>query len=257
MRRVIAIAMLCLWPLLTAETYTDEDIQRMKSKYEGKRTTIGKGLPAHYYQKSYEDPRLVDWMLPYQDWEQEYRAYFHRHYRDARLTFRPSAIVMHYTVTADATSVRDFFIRGAQMSAGDQGTRFGHPSVHLMVGHGGTVYQLLPLDRRCTGAYGVNHVALSIEMVASDEGDLLSRPKQIWSSFCLVRYLMREFDIPLSKVYGHYEVSIGKSVVPEYTDYADSQYPDRYPAVSARSDPGRTYMKWLRDYLGRVGPAPR
>jgi N-acetyl-anhydromuramyl-L-alanine amidase AmpD len=249
------VLLLLMGLLFTAQTYTDEDIDAMKARYQPK--TLKRGnLPPEYFERAYEAPRLVDWMLPYQDWEEEYRNYFQRHYHDPSLTFKPSAIVMHYTVTPDAFSVRKSFLRGCNMSNGDKGTVFGHVSVQLMIGPTGTVYQLLPLDRRCTGAYGVNHVALSIEMVARNENELMSRPKQLWSSFCLVRYLMRRFDIPANKVYAHYEVSTGVSVVPEYTDYNDETYPDCYPPSSARSDPGPNYMRWLRQYLAKTGPAP-
>lgn len=255
MRWLRALGWVGVGLLLMAQTYTDEDIQAMKSRYEPVRVKRG-NLPAEYLAKDYQEPRLVDWMLPYPSWEEEYRNYFQRHYHDPSLTFKPTAIVMHYTVTPDAFSVRNGFVRGCNMSNGDKGTVFGHPSVQLMIGPTGTVYQLMPLDRRCTGAYGVNHVALSIEMVARSEGELLSRPKQIWASFCLVRSLMRRFSIPADKIYGHYEVSQGVSAVPEYLDYNDATYPDRYPPSSGRSDPGPTYMRWLRQYLAKTGPAP-
>lgn len=252
------LLVLCLPLAARAQTYTDKDIQEMKSRYERKPSSRSgsKNFPGSFWKREYREPVLVPWMLPYQDWEQEYRAYFRRHYRDASLTFKPGAIVMHYTVTPDATSVRNGFLRGANMSAGDQGLVRGHVSVQLLIDQDGKVYQLMPLDRRCTGAYGVNHVALSIELVARDENELLSRPQQVYSSFCLVRSLMKQFDIPLGKVYGHHEVSIGRSVVPEYTDYADSVWPHGYPPECARIDPGPTYMRWLRAYIGKVGPAP-
>jgi N-acetyl-anhydromuramyl-L-alanine amidase AmpD len=252
-KRLMSICvLLLLWLLQTAGSYTDADIQRMKERYEGR------AFPREFWKRPYQEPRLVEWMLPYQDWEEEYRRYFWVNYRDARLTFvpRPTAIVMHYTAVDSALAVYKGFVRGARMSHGDSGLVFGHPSVHLMIDRDGTIYQLLPLDRRATGAYGVNHVALQIEMVAANEAQLLARKEMIWSSFCLVRYLMREYQIPLSKVYAHYEVSIGRSLVPEYTAANDTQYPDGYPAENARTDPGTTYMSWLRTYLLKTGPAP-
>ena len=255
MRWLRVTGLLVMGLLLMAQTYTDDDIEQMKSRYEPVRVRKG-DLPREFLEREYQAPRLVDWMLPYEKWEEEYRRYFERHYHDPSLTFKPTAIVMHYTVTPDAFSVRNGFVRGCNMSNGDKGTIWGHSSVQLMIGPTGTVYQLLPLDRRCTGAYGVNHVALSIEMVARNESELLGRPKQIWASFCLVRSLMRQFDIPASRIYAHYEVSTGVSVVPDYLDYNDDTYPDGYPPNSARTDPGRTYMKWLRQYLAKVGPAP-
>ena len=229
-------------------TYTNSDIESMKVRYEPKRRVSSKMLN-DLGERPFKTPNYVQWFLPYQSWENEYQNYFYRHYHDRNLTFKPSLICMHYTVISDSQSVYNSFLKGTNMCAGDSGTAFGHVSVQLMIDKDGTVFQLLPLDRRCTGAYGVNHKAISIEMVAANESDLLSRPQQIHSSFCVVRDLMKKFNIPASGIIAHSEVSAGKSVVPEYLDYADSVYPDRYPASSHRSDPGSTYMSWLRGYL--------
>lgn len=236
---------------IMGNTYTDQDIDEMRSRYE-RRLPKSRTAPKELLTAPYRPPQLLPFFLPYQDWQEEYRVHFQRLYHDPRVTFRPTMIVMHYTVTPDAQSVWNGFVRGTRMSQGDYGNNFGHPSVQLMVDVDGSVLQLLPLDHRCTGAYGVDHVALSIEMVAMNEPELLSRRKQVLSSFHLVRSLMEKFDIPASRVIAHYEVSAGRSVVPEYTDYADSKVPDRYPPESARTDPGRTYMAWLREYLATL-----
>ncbi|MEW6283684.1 MAG: peptidoglycan recognition family protein [Candidatus Eremiobacterota bacterium] len=205
-------------------------------------------IPRELLERAYRKPELVAWMLPYPEWEAEYIEYFRRHCRDPRVRFRPTAICMHFTVGSSAEGVYNSFVNGANMWKGD-GLIWGHPSVHLMVDKDGTVYQLLPLDWRCTGAYGVNHVALSIEMVALNERDLLSRPAQVFSSFCLVRSLMDRFGIPESKVYGHSEVGLGRAVVPDFLDYADKAWPDGYPPNAQRTDPGEIYMRWLRLWL--------
>lgn len=223
------------------------DINQLKVEHEShpgyKKSAKSKQLPAVFQTMEYRQPRFKDWYLPYQSWEQEYRAYFLKYYGDNKLTFRPSMIVMHYTVTPTTESTYRALERN-------------HVSVHVMIGHDGTVYRLLPFDRRCTGAYGVNHVALSIEMVAQTESDLLSRSRQVFSSFCTVTYLMAKYDIPLSKVVGHYEVGEGKKRVAEYTDLHDKIYPTSYPPSSARTDPGTTYMTWLRSYLKMRPPQP-
>jgi hypothetical protein len=236
--------------LLTATAWsdpiTDKDINQMRFKHEHSggytKSAKSKELPERFLNLSYKKPVLKDWLLPYQDWEQSYRSYFKKHYGDTNLTFKPSMIVMHYTVIPTSEGTYRALSRN-------------EVSVHLMVAPDGTVYRLLPLDRKCTGAYGVNHVALSIEMVARTESDLLSRTTQVFSSFCLVRYLMAKYDIPLSKVVAHYEVGEGRKRVPEYTDLYDKLFPDRYPPSSARSDPGPTYMAWLRSYLSENPPA--
>lgn len=211
-------------------------------------------LPVDLANRPCRDPELVQWMLPYREWEAEYREYFRRHAGDPSVSFTPDMIVMHYTVADDAAGVWAGFARGGGMWAGDEGVVFGHVSVQLMVDKDGTVYQLLPLHHRATGAYGVNHVALSIELVATDEEDLLSRPEQVFSSFCLVAWLVRRFDIPLDRVHSHTEVALGRLILPEYLDLADSKWPYFYPPESFRWDPGATYMYWLRTFLRKRIP---
>lgn len=244
--RSILLALLLAGTTL-ARPIGNGDINRMRFQHEHrpsyKKSAKSKRLPKRFLSMEYQKPNLKDWLLPYQNWEQNYRSYFKKYYGDTRLTFRPSMIVMHYTVTPTAESTYRVLSNR-------------EVSVQLMVDHDGTVYRLMPLDRRCTGAYGVNHVALSIEMVAQTESDLLSRTKQVFSSFCLVRHLMAKYDIPLSKVVAHYEVSEGKKRVAEYTDLHDKIYPDRYPPSSRRLDPGPTYMAWLRSYI-KMNPPDR
>lgn len=196
-------------------------------------------------------PRVVPWFLPYEGWKDEYIAYFQRHAHQPTYRLRPSMIVMHYTVSHNASSVWESFARGCRMDSGDYGFLFGHPSVHYMIDKDGTVFQLMPTSWRATGTYGVNHVAISIEMVAWDEDDLLSRPGQVYASFCLVNHLMRQFQIPLKRVIGHFDVSCGKWFVPDYLDYADSVWPGCYPPGAFRFDPGMTYMGWLHRRLAR------
>lgn len=243
MRLLVLFFVLVVGSSALAQTITDRDINRMRVQHEQNRTyqksAKSKRLPEKFLEMEYEKPVLKDWLLPYQDWEQDYRSYFKKYYGDTRLDLRPSMIVMHYTVTPTTEATYRALSRN-------------QVSVHFMIGHDGTVYKLLPLERRCTGAYGVNHVAFSIEMVAVTESDLLSRTKQVFSSFCLVRWLMDEYNIPASQVVAHYEVSQGKKRVPEYTDLYDKIYPDGYPPSSARSDPGPTYMAWLRSYLKQM-----
>ena len=194
-------------------------------------------------------PRIVPWWLPYELWKDEYVVHFQRLAHQPTYRLRPTLIVMHYTVSHDARSVWESFARGSRMDTGDFGFPFGHPSVHFMIDRDGTIFQLLPTNFRGTGTYGVNHVALSIEMVALDEKDLLSRPGQIYASFCLVHHLMGQFNIPLDRVIGHFDVSCGKWLVPDYLDYADSRWPHCYPPAAFRFDPGLTYMGWLRRRL--------
>ncbi|MBI2263897.1 MAG: N-acetylmuramoyl-L-alanine amidase [Armatimonadetes bacterium] len=192
---------------------------------------------------------IIEKFLPYQKWEKEYRAYFQRHYHDDSLELAPKAIVMHYTASATMTSAYNTFRNGAPYDDGDVGVVFGHLSSHFIIDNDGKIYQILPLSRKCRGAYGVNHVAISIEMAALNEASLLKNRKLINSSHELVRYLAEKYNIPGDKVYGHYQVAKGRKVVPEYTDYGDRRSPDCYPASFGRSDPGERYMTGLWEYL--------
>lgn len=242
-----------------ARSYDMRDIDAMRTRYEReKRVTLRAGapeFPSETIREPWREPAVTPSLLPFQNWEQEYQAYFLRHVGDGRLDLAPRILVMHYTVTETAADALRLWTRGVNMDAGDQGTVFGHPSVHFVIERDGTIYQTFPTDRRCTGTYGVNHTALQVELVAMDEGDLLRNRRLVAQSFRLARSLAQRFGIPPSKVYGHYEVSQGKSAVPEYLDRADSKYPTSYPASSARTDPGPTYMGWLRAYL--IATAPR
>lgn len=240
------LSLFCLLTIVaSARPIGNGDINQMKFKHEHRngyqKSAKSKKLPKKFLKMEYKKPVLKDWLLPYTTWEQKDRAHFKKLVGETRLKFTPTMIVMHYTVTPTSQSTYRVLSR----------KKVG---VQLMIGHDGTVYRLMPLDRRATGAYGVNHVALSIEMVAQTESDLLSRSKQVFSSFCLVRYLMDRYDIPRSKVVAHYEVSEGRKTVAEYTDKHDKIYPDRYPPSQRRLDPGPTYMSWLRQYLRKRPP---
>ncbi|MCE7869518.1 N-acetylmuramoyl-L-alanine amidase [bacterium CPR1] len=238
--------LLLLWALSAQPDI--EDVLAMRRMAMNGGIDLAHPIPRSLLAKPYRAPVLEPWFLPYEEWETEYSEYFLRHYGDARVRFRPSAICVHFTVTSSATGVYNGFVRGGGMWNGT-GVSFGHPSVHLMVDKDGTVYQLLPLDFRCTGAYGVNHKALSVELVALDQKDLLSRPRQLHASFCLVRWLMRRFSIPARQVYGHNDVSLGRTVVADFLDLADKKWPNGYPPEARRTDPGWIYLRWLHLWL--------
>ena len=228
-----------------AQTISNDDLNRLQFQHERHpnyvKSTRASRLPERFLGMKYSKPFIKTWMLPYTDWEQKDRAYFKRNYGQTQLDLKPSMIVMHYTVIPSAEDTYNALTRK-------------QVGVHFMIGPDGTVYRLLPENRRCSGAYGVDHVALSIEMVARTEADLLSRTQQVFSSFCLVRSLMEEHNLTLSQIVGHYEVSEGKRKVPQYTDMYDTIFPDRYPPSEARLDPGPTYMAWLRTYLKENPP---
>lgn len=234
----LLICLLLLTSVVDARPLSSREGKRHRAVHKGQTQIMvaDDDFPTNFLDWVYQRPELIKWHINYKNWEKEYRKYFKSHYNERSLTFKPSMIVMHFTVVPTAEATHALFQRN-------------HVSVQLMIGKDGSIYELMPLNRRCTGAYGVNHKALSIEMVARSEQDLLSRQFQVFQSFCLVKYLMAKYDIPLSKVVGHYEVGEGVTRVPEYLDLHDKYSPTRYPASSKRTDPGKTYMRWLRSYL--------
>jgi hypothetical protein len=243
-----AVAPLLMSNAVAQTVIDNDDINRVQYQHERSpgyvKSARATRLPAQFASMTYRPPVIKDWLLPYLSWEQKDRTYFQRNYGENKLTLSPSMIVMHYTVIPTAEDTYQALTRKKV-------------SVHFMIAPDGTVYRLLPENRRCSGAYGVDHVALSIEMVARTEADLLSRAQQVFSSFCLVRHLMEQYGIPLSQVVAHYEVGEGKRKVPQYTDLYDTVFPDRYPPSEARLDPGPTYMSWLRTYLKENPASPR
>lgn len=245
MLKMLPLVALLATGVMAEPTITNDDLNRLQFQHERSpgyvKSASASRLPAQLARMQYRTPTILDWMLPYASWEQKDRTYFKRNYGENKLDLKPSMIVMHYTVIPTSEDTYHALSRKKV-------------SVHFMIAPDGTVYRLFPEDRRCTGAYGVDHVALSIEMVASTENELLSRTNQVFSSFCLVRHLMQEHGIGLKQVVAHYEVGEGKRRVPEYTDLHDTVYPDRYPPSEARLDPGPTYMSWLRTYLKENPP---
>jgi N-acetylmuramoyl-L-alanine amidase len=243
-QRLVALIFVALTSLALARPIPDGE--RFPSVAVHKGQTGSAMVPADFpyslLQWNYQPPDLIPWFLDYGRWEGHHLEYFQKTYGVDSLYFTPSMLVMHYTVVPTAEQTYSVLQRR-------------QVSVHFMVDRDGSVYQLLPLERRCTGAYGVNHKAISVEMVATTENDLLSRPYQVFRSFCLARYLMAMYRIPASKVVGHYEVGEGVTRVPDYLDLADPYYPTRYPPSEKRTDPGPRYMRWLRAYLAMTPPS--
>lgn len=232
------LGILLLTTVASARPPLDDEYPFDRAVYKGQTQTgyVSGSVPKQYLQWDYAEPDWKKWFLDYVNWENEHLRYLSRTYGVDSLKFQPSMIVMHYTVVPTAEETYAVLQRR-------------RVSVHFLIDRDGSVYQLLPLDRRCNGAYGVNHKALSIEMVATTEPDLLSRPFQVFQSFCLVRQLMEAYNIKLEKVVGHNEVGQGVSRVPDYLDLHDRYSPTKYPPSSKRTDPGERYMTYLRSFL--------
>ena len=128
-------------------------------------------------------------------------AYAERHYgtRTSRLT-DPKVIVEHFTTGSSFGSAWNTFASNAP----DLGELPGKCS-HLVIDGDGTIYQLVPLDVMCRHAVGLNWTALSIEMVATSDRQVLNDPPQYQAALRLTEWLMARFGIHLGNVIGHNE----------------------------------------------------
>lgn len=195
--------------------------------------------------------RMRSRLLPVDRYYQADRERNRRLYGEDTVKLDPTLIVLHFTVVDDVEACMRIFTRPSRLMVGNQSPVTSLVSVHYMVDVDGTVLKLVPEDRRTTGTYGVDHRALAIEMVARDEVDLLSRPRQLLAAFCLVDGLLKKHKLPLHSVISHQEVASGKFFLSEYTDLADTVYPYFYPPSQFRYDPGSTTMAWCREFLLR------
>lgn len=174
-----------------------------------------------------------------------------RLYGERSVDLKPKYIALHFTVIPDAADVLAAFNRPTALGVGNQLPVTSLVSVHYMVDKDGTILALAPEGRRTSGTYGLDHRALSIEMVAADETDLLSRPKQLMVAFCLVDGLLKKYRLPVWNVVSHQDVAYGNVFLSDYTDIADTEFPYFYPKPSFRYDPGHTVMAWCREFLLR------
>lgn len=229
------------------KTLTNSDVERLKGKYN-------RNVPSLQPPPSIPPPAkgstrgaiVVKKYLPYKNWEQEYREYFQRHYNNPGLGLKPELIVLHYSGTSDFAALWWTFVKGGEYDAGKGKKKMGHLSTHFVIDRDGTLYQLMPLNRKARGTYGVNHAAISIEIIGRNEKDILADKRQMKVVFSLVRWLMNKYKIPASGVRAHTEIARGKELVPQYKDVF---YPKGYPPGSRPRGPGKTYMFKLRYYL--------
>jgi N-acetylmuramoyl-L-alanine amidase len=135
--------------------------------------------------------------------KREMSAYSKRHYGKRGWRLRdPKVIVEHVAVAGSVGTVYNTF-------APDVPDPELHelPGVcsHFVVGSNGRSYQLVHLTIRCRHTVGLNHVAIGIEHVGFNDGDVLGNRRQLRASLRLTRYLRCRFGISTKNVIGHNE----------------------------------------------------
>ena len=167
---------------------------------------------------------------PLASWKQQITGYSQRHYGEATWELNPTCIVLHYTAMPKFpwNLVRETSFKGETPGLAS----------HYVI-DGDKIWELLPPNVRSRGAYGINHRAINIEMMALDEHDLAAKPKTLESCRKLVKELMREFNINKDHVYSHEEVAtMNRKVVPEALDLING-------APYHKIDPGEQNMKTI------------
>jgi N-acetyl-anhydromuramyl-L-alanine amidase AmpD len=167
-------------------------------------------------------------------WRPAIARYSLRHYGEDTAELKPTCIVLHFTAGSS-------FPWNLVRSTSSDGEAPGLASHYVI--EGSTIWQILPPDVRSRGAYGINHRAINIEMVATNARDLARRHDTLQAAARLVAKLMADFDIPLTKVYSHQNVSrMNRKLIPEVYDRI-------HPEPYGKSDPGEQNMKRIKDMI--------
>lgn len=167
---------------------------------------------------------------PLAAWKQQIVGYSERHYGESTWQLDPTCIVLHYTAMPNFpwNLVRENSFKGETPGL----------ACHYVV-DGERIWEILPPTVRSRGAYGINHRAINIEMMALDEHDLAAKTKTLETCRKLVQQLMRDFRIDKSRVYSHEQVaSMSRKVVPEVLDLVNG-------APYHKIDPGEQNMKTI------------
>jgi hypothetical protein len=163
-------------------------------------------------------------------WKPQIQAYSQRHYGENTWQLDPVAIVLHYTVS------KGFpwnLVNTAHFAGETPGL-----AVHYVV-DGDKIWEILPPTVRSRGAYGINHRAINIELVAMEAHDLARRPKTLATAAKLTTCLMQTYAIPRAKVYSHEAVSkMDPLRVPEVKDLLNAK-------PYGKSDPGEANMRTI------------
>jgi len=194
--------------------------------------------------------RIKEFILPYSNWNDEYEEYFDVHYGDPDLTLSdPSIIAIRSLKSSGFDNVFELYKRGTLYDEGDDGLMYNHLSSHFVIDSNGAIFQTMPLNRKTKGAFGVEHKAITIELTGLTYKDFDTNSVQKKALLSLLEVLIKKFKIDASNIYSVLEISQGKTIVKEYLDLGDSEYPDRYSPKKSNFGPSADYMKEIRKNL--------
>lgn len=167
-------------------------------------------------------------------WKPQIQNYSERHYGESTWFLDPTCIVLHYTATK---SFAWNLVRSESFAGETPGL-----AVHYII-DGEKVWEILPTDVRSRGAYGINHRAINIEMVARNADDLATRTETLESCRKLCKLLMKRHGIPKERIYSHQDVAtMDRGKVPEVLDLLNG-------GPYHKIDPGAANMQSILDGL--------
>ena len=132
----------------------------------------------------------------------EMRAYSRRHYGFASARLHPKVIVEHIAVAGTARAVINTF--KPDVPDPELHELPGLCSHYLIAGDG-RILELVSPRWRCRHTVGLNHVAIGIEHVGFQDGDVLHNRRRLRASLRLTAWLRCRFHIKIRNVIGHSE----------------------------------------------------
>ena len=148
-------------------------------------------------------PHIVWKPIPYgPERKAEMAAYAGKHYGIHSWRLHPKVIVEHYTGSNSFSAAWNSFAANAPDP--ELGELPG-PCAHFIVGHDGTIYQLVRVNIMCRHTVGLNYVAIGIEHVGTSDAEILHDRAQIHASLELTAWLVGRFHIRIRNVIGHNE----------------------------------------------------
>jgi N-acetylmuramoyl-L-alanine amidase len=134
--------------------------------------------------------------------KREMRAYSKRHYGYAAVRLHPKVIVEHIAVASTAQSVINTF----EPDVPDPELH-ELPNVcsHYLISETGKILELVSPRIRCRHTVGLNHVAIGIEHVGFEDGDVLDNKRRLRASLRLTAWLRCRYGIRIKDVIGHSE----------------------------------------------------
>ena len=170
-------------------------------------------------------------------WKPQIAEYSLRHYGVKEWRLDPTCIVLHYTA---GKSFPTNLVESTEFAEEQPGV-----AAHFVVDEG-KIWEILPTNVRCRAAFGINHKAISIEMVGADASDLMENRKATMDTCAeLVVALLRQHGLRPESVYSHQQVAtMDRNIVPGVLDLTNS---NPYHKI----DPGEQPMDYIMQAVRR------